>query len=237
MSGITTMNREQQYLHYYRSTSHISSHFNKKRKEAPISLTVPLPTPHNISIPYDHHNQNRDEESLHCYDNPRVKRRCTRIEDFSMGSSPHGDKRFGESTTCQFTEVKVDWWKRKKIGNDGTAGDNDLHRCFVCQKVPVLKSRPKSTQTNSILSYFSSSRPLSITPALNRQGTGGSLLSPCSFCERNACGDCNRKCKACNGVFCNFCSIVDFDGVIEEIFCLDCNRDDHVHNVDEMALE
>lgn len=46
----------------------------------------------------------------------------------------------------------------------------------------------------------------------------------CSFCCRKACHACVSSCIKCQGLFCKYCSSVNYDESQTRIFCLDCDR-------------
>ncbi|XP_002732973.1 uncharacterized protein LOC100371400 [Saccoglossus kowalevskii] len=48
---------------------------------------------------------------------------------------------------------------------------------------------------------------------------------PCSFCEHQSCELCVRQCERCCGVFCSFCSTVNYTGKHDKPFCLGCNTE------------
>ncbi|XP_078001147.1 uncharacterized protein LOC144453689 [Glandiceps talaboti] len=48
---------------------------------------------------------------------------------------------------------------------------------------------------------------------------------PCKFCERNTCEMCIRQCERCCGVFCCFCSTINYRGRYDRAFCLSCNTE------------
>ncbi|XP_060559850.1 apoptosis regulatory protein Siva-like isoform X2 [Ruditapes philippinarum] len=44
----------------------------------------------------------------------------------------------------------------------------------------------------------------------------------CGFCEKSICNDCVRSCTACDGHFCQLCSVMSYDDVVERSYCLQC---------------
>ena len=49
---------------------------------------------------------------------------------------------------------------------------------------------------------------------------------PCAFCEHNACEMCVRQCDRCFGVFCTFCSTINYDNHEDRPLCLTCHNED-----------
>lgn len=49
---------------------------------------------------------------------------------------------------------------------------------------------------------------------------------PCAFCERNVCEMCVRQCDRCFGVFCAFCSTINYDNHEDRPLCLTCHHEE-----------
>lgn len=49
---------------------------------------------------------------------------------------------------------------------------------------------------------------------------------PCAFCEHSACEMCVRQCDKCLGVFCGFCSTINYDRRDDRPLCLTCNAEE-----------
>ena len=49
---------------------------------------------------------------------------------------------------------------------------------------------------------------------------------PCAFCEHNVCEMCVRQCDRCFGVFCAFCSTINYDNHDERPLCLTCHHEE-----------
>ena len=49
---------------------------------------------------------------------------------------------------------------------------------------------------------------------------------PCAFCEHNACEMCVRQCDKCFGVFCAFCSTINYDNHEDRALCLTCHHEE-----------
>ncbi|XP_014670691.1 PREDICTED: uncharacterized protein LOC106811540 isoform X2 [Priapulus caudatus] len=47
--------------------------------------------------------------------------------------------------------------------------------------------------------------------------------SICGFCESKMCLPCSLTCSRCSGLFCNFCSVVNYETSEDRIFCLNCS--------------
>lgn len=45
----------------------------------------------------------------------------------------------------------------------------------------------------------------------------------CSFCDKVTCVNCSRSCLICEGMFCQFCSVINYDECFERSLCLQCN--------------
>lgn len=50
----------------------------------------------------------------------------------------------------------------------------------------------------------------------------------CSFCEKQFCEECSRKCAECGYVFCSNCASVVYEGRYEYSLCISCNSN-HRH--------
>ncbi|XP_013401838.1 apoptosis regulatory protein Siva [Lingula anatina] len=48
-------------------------------------------------------------------------------------------------------------------------------------------------------------------------------LQPCHFCDKPVCAMCVRTCTYCQGKFCQLCSVLNYDDILERPFCLSCN--------------
>ena len=46
---------------------------------------------------------------------------------------------------------------------------------------------------------------------------------PCDFCEHEVCDMCIRQCERCFGVFCSFCSTINYEQKKDRAFCLSCH--------------
>uniref|UniRef100_A0A7S3PV10 Uncharacterized protein n=1 Tax=Chaetoceros debilis TaxID=122233 RepID=A0A7S3PV10_9STRA len=91
---------------------------------------------------------------------------------------------------------------------------------------------------NSLLSYFNPTKSSARTSSCTRDAS--SSLNPhpsaevpqviaqapsmpsCSYCDRSTCTSCMRICEACTGQYCTFCSMIDYEGPVERIFCFNC---------------
>ena len=49
---------------------------------------------------------------------------------------------------------------------------------------------------------------------------------PCAFCENSVCEMCVRQCDRCFGVFCAFCSTINYDNHEDRPLCLTCHREE-----------
>ena len=49
---------------------------------------------------------------------------------------------------------------------------------------------------------------------------------PCAFCEHSVCEMCVRQCDRCFGVFCAFCSTINYDNHEERPLCLTCHHEE-----------
>ena len=49
---------------------------------------------------------------------------------------------------------------------------------------------------------------------------------PCAFCEHSVCEMCVRQCDRCFGVFCAFCSTINYDNHEEHPLCLTCHHEE-----------
>lgn len=49
---------------------------------------------------------------------------------------------------------------------------------------------------------------------------------PCAFCEHNVCEMCVRQCDRCFGVFCTFCSTINYDHHEDRPLCLTCHHEE-----------
>lgn len=49
---------------------------------------------------------------------------------------------------------------------------------------------------------------------------------PCAFCEHNVCEMCVRQCDKCFGVFCAFCSTINYDNHEDRPLCLTCHHEE-----------
>ena len=49
---------------------------------------------------------------------------------------------------------------------------------------------------------------------------------PCAFCEHNVCEMCVRQCDRCFGVFCAFCSTINYDNHEDRPLCLACHHEE-----------
>lgn len=49
---------------------------------------------------------------------------------------------------------------------------------------------------------------------------------PCAFCEHSVCEMCVRQCDRCFGVFCSFCSTINYDSREDRPLCLTCNAEE-----------
>lgn len=99
---------------------------------------------------------------------------------------------------------------------------------------------------NSLLSYFNPTKSSAHTASYARN-TASSLnphpdalhrasaevlqsqlksqsMPSCSYCDRSTCRSCMRICEACVGQYCTFCSMIDYEGPMERIFCFNCRN-------------
>lgn len=58
--------------------------------------------------------------------------------------------------------------------------------------------------------------------------TAAADTGTCFYCEKAACGMCTRQCALCHGVFCSFCSTVNYAQREERELCLSCNAEEPV---------
>ena len=49
---------------------------------------------------------------------------------------------------------------------------------------------------------------------------------PCAFCEHSVCEMCVCQCDRCFGVFCAFCSTINYDNHEERPLCLTCHHEE-----------
>ena len=49
---------------------------------------------------------------------------------------------------------------------------------------------------------------------------------PCAFCEHSVCEMCVRQCDRCFGVFCAFCSTINYDNHEDRPLCLTCHNEE-----------
>ncbi|XP_068683257.1 uncharacterized protein [Montipora foliosa] len=49
---------------------------------------------------------------------------------------------------------------------------------------------------------------------------------PCAFCEHSVCEMCVRQCNQCVGVFCIFCSTINYDNNEDRPLCLTCHNEE-----------
>lgn len=49
---------------------------------------------------------------------------------------------------------------------------------------------------------------------------------PCAFCEHSVCEMCVRQCDRCFGVFCSFCSTINYDNHEDRPLCLSCHYEE-----------
>jgi len=54
-------------------------------------------------------------------------------------------------------------------------------------------------------------------------GLGHEEAAACSHCSKDLCEMCWRSCSGCQDVFCDGCSILNYDDSVDRTFCLDCN--------------
>ena len=54
-------------------------------------------------------------------------------------------------------------------------------------------------------------------------GIGYEDIGACSHCGRDLCEMCWRSCETCQDVFCDGCSVLNYDASVDRTFCLDCN--------------
>lgn len=51
----------------------------------------------------------------------------------------------------------------------------------------------------------------------------------CAYCDRPVCHSCRRACEGgCHAYYCTFCSYIDYQGVVERVFCFACREDEVV---------
>ena len=53
-----------------------------------------------------------------------------------------------------------------------------------------------------------------------------SEIMPCAFCEHSVCEMCVRQCDRCVGVFCSFCSTINYDNHEDRPLCLTCHNEE-----------
>ena len=63
---------------------------------------------------------------------------------------------------------------------------------------------------------------LSLCWVCNQQGEA----MPCAFCEHSVCEMCVRQCDRCFGVFCSFCSTINYDNHEDRPLCLTCHNEE-----------
>ncbi|XP_078001207.1 uncharacterized protein LOC144453740 [Glandiceps talaboti] len=53
--------------------------------------------------------------------------------------------------------------------------------------------------------------------------TGAVRLCPCNYCDKPICSHCHQRCDNCSGVYCLFCTTVNYDDRYEKRFCVNCS--------------
>lgn len=131
----------------------------------------------------------------------------------------------------------VEWWKQKPaIANaslpsiqQANNNSNQATACFICQRPrqQQAQSSDGTNPSNSLLCYFSSTKPCLMSSAPMSLDTNQETFQKCSFCDRQACTCCTRQCERCLQKFCSLCSTTDYSGPLERSFCIDCLAMEH----------
>ena len=77
------------------------------------------------------------------------------------------------------------------------------------------------TGDSALLSNPPTSTALSSCWICQQQGEA----MPCTFCDHSVCEMCVRQCDRCLGVFCVFCSIINYDSHDDQPLCLTCHHE------------
>ncbi|CAB9519100.1 expressed unknown protein [Seminavis robusta] len=149
----------------------------------------------------------------------------------------------------QYDHLESHWWKAPPtapqllpactmgLGSVAAANANpnntttSMMGCNACQRFFIPPTISNTTQQNTLLNYFTSSKP---KPAA---ATAPAVIIDkaaclCTFCERSTCAKCLLSCEQCLHAFCTLCStqayVASSSGGSssgreeEQTLCLDC---------------
>ena len=90
----------------------------------------------------------------------------------------------------------------------------------------LMNSQKQQNRTSGHCQYLQS--PLSTSTSFENCWVcqKSTETMPCAFCEHNACEMCVRQCIKCLGVFCGFCSTINYDHRDDRPLCLTCNAEE-----------